>query len=153
MGLLVMLMGYCSTLKSRCVNVSWQKIKRSEYKYIYKRVNSEPIKRNRQSRISSCLLLKKLASFTKKNPSILHHKEEVSVTFNSFLSASVSCCSSVLVASTALSNSATFDSADVSHVRALIMSSWNRTMRSNASLRFFLRESDLKKSKWNKSWP
>ena len=69
MGLLVMLMGYWSTLKSRCVNVSGQKIKKANiyiYIYIYKRVNSEPIKRNRQSRISSCLLLKKLASFTKK---------------------------------------------------------------------------------------
>lgn len=64
-------------------------------------------------------------------------------TFNSFLSASMSCCSSVLVASTALSNSATLDSAEVSQVNALIMSSWNRTMRSNASFRFFLRESDL----------
>ena len=68
MGLLVMLMGYWSTLKSRCVNVSGQKIKKANiYIYIYKRVNSEPIKRNRQSRISSCLLLKKLASFTKKD--------------------------------------------------------------------------------------
>ena len=66
MGLLVMLMGYWSTLKSRCVNVSGQKIKKANiYIYIYKRVNSEPIKRNRQSRISSCLLLKKLGSFTK----------------------------------------------------------------------------------------
>lgn len=112
-----------------------------------KRVNSEAIKSNRQSRTSSCLLLKKLASSTRKSPGIFYDKEEASLTFNSFLSASVSCCSSVLVALTALSNSATLDSADVSHVRALIMSSWNRTMRSNASLRFFLRESDLKKSK------
>ena len=34
MGLLVMLMGYWSTLKSRCVNVSGQKIKKANI-YIY----------------------------------------------------------------------------------------------------------------------
>ena len=56
----------------------------------------------------------------------------------------MSCWSSVLVASTALSNSATLDSADVNHVKALIMSSWKLTMRSKASFRLFLRESDLR---------
>ena len=62
-------------------------------------------------------------------------------TFNSSLRDVRSGCSSA--ASTALSNSAIFDSADVSQVNAEIMFSWNCTRRVNCSCRLSFLSSQL----------